>query len=293
MIAPVTFSNTCNSIGTPADRPIHTVTSAGNQILSAAQLIQYHTEQTENARVQGVAGPLTTVDASNRYGLAAVNLVEYYGNGNPLNLTEPMHTATGKDREALVSAHVCKFYGGIIGAELAEPMPTVTQVDHNALVASHLAEFKGTDIGQPMAHPLRTITASAGEFAECRTMLAKVDNRNLQHWPEVRLLLNKYCGYTLAEDEVLLLVVGGTAYYIADILLRMLSPRELYRAMGFPADYVIDRDYQGNEYGKTKQVARCGNAVCPPMAEAVVRANYTAAKIKISTMAQLADLVGA
>ena len=71
----------------------------------------------------------------------------------------------------------------------------------------------------------------------------------------------------------LFLLLGGTAYFVADIGLRMLTPRELYNAMGFPPDYIIDRDYTGRAYGKSKQVARCGNAVCPPMAEAVVRAN--------------------
>ncbi len=93
------------------------------------------------------------------------------------------------------------------------------------------------------------------------------------YWPEIRSLLNKHCGYTLADDEVLLLLIGGVYYFIADILLRMLTPRELYSAMGFPPDYIIDRDYMGNEYGKTKQVARCGNAVPPPLATAIVKAN--------------------
>ena len=93
------------------------------------------------------------------------------------------------------------------------------------------------------------------------------------HWPEIRALLNEHCGYSLADDEVLLLEIDGVYYFIGDILLRMLIPRELYNAMGFPTDYIIDHDYRGNVYGKTKQVARCGNAVCPPMATALVRAN--------------------
>jgi DNA (cytosine-5)-methyltransferase 1 len=114
----------------------------------------------------------------------------------------------------------------------------------------------------------------------------------LGYWPKIRDLLNQHCGYTLADDEVILLMIAGTAYYIADITLRMLTPRELYNAMGFPPDYVIDRDYMGNEYGKTKQVARCGNAVCPPLAEAMVRANLPEwCSQKITTMRQLDDAV--
>lgn len=226
----------------------------------AANLIQYHTEQTENVRASGLDNPINTVDASNRYGLNCANLVEYYGNGVPLEISEPMHTITAHDREALTAAHI--------------------------------VEFKGQDIGQAVSEPLRTITASAGGFAECRAVLVKAENEHLGHWPEIRVLLNRYCDYHLSDDEVILLIIRGIAYYIADITLRMLTPRELYNAMGFPPDYIIDHDYLGNAYGKTKQVARCGNAVCPPMAEAMVRANLPEwCGEKITTMAQLENAV--
>lgn len=274
-----TFNNTGGSTGASVSEPIPTVRASASVMFSAANLIQYHTEQTEGARVQGLAVPVSTVDASNRYGLTAANLVEYYGEGRPLDLMEPMHTATGKDREALESVILQPIHAGGYqgkGNLPTEPVNTVTSTGGQSLVASHIAEFKGQDIGQESGRPLRTVTASAGEFAECRTILAKADGRNLQHWPEVRELLNKYCGYTMQEDDVLLLQIGGVSYYIADILLRMLTPRELYRAMGFPPDYIIDRDYTGKPYPKSQQVARCGNAVCPPMAAAVVAANYQA-----------------
>lgn len=78
----------------------------------------------------------------------------------------------------------------------------------------------------------------------------------------------------LADNEIILLLIGGVAYYIRDILMRMLTPRELYNAMGFPPDYIISHDYMGNEYGKAKQEARCGNAVPPPFATALARANF-------------------
>ena len=77
----------------------------------------------------------------------------------------------------------------------------------------------------------------------------------------------------MRDDEVILFRIGEAWYFIADVGLRMLTPRELYRANGFPDDYIIDRDYTGKEYGKSKQVARCGNAVPPPFATALVRAN--------------------
>lgn len=147
------------------------------------------------------------------------------------------------------------------------------------------------ETGTSPAEPLPTITAqsSAGGYAECRAVLAKVE---LGNWPQIRQLLNKHCGYDLKDDEVILLIIRGIAYYIRDISLRMLTPRELYSAMSFPADYIIERDYLGNEYPKSKQVARCGNAVCCVLAEAMVRANFPEwCQRKITTMEQFRDAV--
>ena len=341
---PYTFSNTGGSVGDSVAGPVHTIRTAGGQVLAsanlmsigqtgggdrirdmrepvpttvskqeccavAANLIQYHTEQSEKVRGQGMEDPIMTVDSSNRYGLASCNLVEYYGNGNPIDVTDPLHTVTAHDREGVVSAHIQKFFGGVVGEDAREPLPTVTTVDHNALAAvhvekyfaggykgcgdsadaplstvtveprhgacaAHVVEFKGQDIGQPVDKPLRTITASWGEFAECRAVLTKAPGRDLGNWPQIRELLNEYCGYNLADDEVILLIIRGIAYYISDITLRMLTPRELYNAMSFPLDYIIEVDYLGNVYPKDKQVARCGNAVCPALAEAMVRANF-------------------
>ena len=278
------------------DEPVNTLTEKYTGGVCATSLIQYHTEQTENVRAAGLGAPINTVDASNRYGLTCANLVEYYGNGVPLDISEPMHTVTAHDREALVSAHIQKYFDGGYkgcGDRADAPLSTVTASQRHGVCAAHIAEFKGQDIGQSMNAHLRTITASAGEFAECHAVLVKASCReNLGHWPEIRELLNRHCGYHLADDEVILLMIRGIAYYIADITLRMLIPRELYNAMGFPPDYVIDRDYLGNAYGKTKQVARCGNAVCPPMAEAMVRANLPEwCGDKITTMAKLNDAV--
>lgn len=297
LLAPITVSNTGSSTGADASRPVHTVrtggggqmlvtpslmcigqTGGGNRIRSlseptpttvskqeacivAPSLIQYHTEQTEYVRGSELSKPINTVDAANRYGLTCANLVEYYTGGRPLDVKEPMHTVTSHDREAVVAVHVVKF--------------------------------KGDNLGHGADEPMQTVTTSAGEFSVCKVHLAKMcGGDELGYWPEIRALLNEFCGYTLADDEVLLREISGTLYYIADIGLRMLSPRELYNAMGFPPDYIIDRDYEGNEYKKSAQVARCGNAVCPPVASALVRANLPEwCGVTITTMAQLMDCV--
>ena len=162
----------------------------------------------------------------------------------------------------------------------------------HSLVCSQVVEFKGDDLGQSAVRPLRTITAGGGEFAvvgtEIRTYEPGID---LGFWPEIRALLNRHCGYTLADNEVLLLKINGRLWYISDITMRMLTPRELYAAMGFPPDYIIEYDYTGKPYPKSQQVARCGNAVCPQMASAVVRANMPEWAVTITTMAALHKMV--
>lgn len=298
VLTPLTMTNTSNSVGAPVSASMNTVrtgggggqmlvtpslmcigqTGGGNRIRSlhepapttvskqeaclvASSLIQYHTEKTESARAAGLDKPICTVDAANRYGLTCANLVEYYGGGRPLDVQSPMHTVTSHDREAVVAAHVVKYKRDEVGTRPSEPLPTQT---------------------------------AGGVFGCCKAVLCKIGtSERLHYWPQIHDLLNRYCGYALGTDDLLLLSIGGVLYYIADIGLRMLSPRELYNAMGFPPDYIIDHDAAGKPYPKTQQVARCGNAVCPPMAAAVVAANLPEYAVpgKIETMAALADAV--
>ncbi len=249
--------------------------SKAEQCLAMPSLIQYHTEQSERVRGQGVDEPIMTLDAANRYGLSVAYLTEYFQNGRPLDVNSPLHTSTTKDRECLCIAHMEKFFSGGYtgnGSDANTPLGTVTAVDHNGLVETFISKFYKTGTGQKLDEPLHTVTTSAGHFGVVTVKMSRQE-MNLRHWNEVRELLNAYCGYAIAADEILLLDVNGTLYFISDIGLRMLTPRELYAANGFPPDYIIDHDYTGKAYGKTKQVARCGNAVPPPFAEALVRAN--------------------
>lgn len=209
--------------------------------------------------------------------LVAAHLIEYYGNGQPISLDEPMHTATAHDREALTTAILQPFHaGGYHGKGNSPELPvnTITGSGSQSLITAHVVKFKGNDLGQSPTAPLQTITAGGGEFAAAGCQIVQYeDGADLGHWPKVRALLNQYCGYALKENEILLIWIRGAWRYIRDILMRMLTPRELFSAQGFPADYIIDRDYTGHEYPKCEQVARVGNSVSPPMAEALVRAN--------------------
>lgn len=361
LMAPVTVTNTTNSVGLPADMPVHTVTTAGNQMLVTPTLtaigqtgggnrcrrvdepthtqvskaeecvvcptmIQYHTEQTERVRGQAVTDPIMTIDAANRYGLAAASLMKYYGNDqHGQEAACPLHTVTAKDREGVVlasmteyhgasvghdvstpvptvlaqehqgvvAANLAKFYGGVVGAEMASPVPTVTAIDHNALQMAHMVKMKGGDIGGSAGEPVHTITAGGTHHGVVTTVVTKAeDGADIHNWPKIRKLLNEYCDYHLADDEVILFQIGEAWYFMADIGLRMLTPRELYRANGFPDDYKIERDYTGTVYGKSKQVARCGNAVPPPFATALVRANLPEwCEKHITTMAEFERMV--
>ena len=245
--------------GRKITEPTHTQVSKAEECVVAPALIQYHTEQTERVRGQGVADPLMTIDASNRYGLAAASLVKYYGSDqHGQNIQDPLHTVTAKDREGLTTAHLVKM--------------------------------KGTNLRGPATEPVQTITAGGGHHGVVTTQITRAEpGADLRHWPEIRELLNTYCGYDLGPEDVILFQIGGAWYFMADIGLRMLTPRELYRANGFPDDYKIERDYTGQTYGKSKQVARCGNAVPPPFATALVRANLPewCAGVQINTMEEL------
>ncbi len=260
-MVPWTVTNTTNSTGHPANEPIDTARTGGGggQMFLGASLIQYHTEQSEHVRGQEITGPIMTIDAANRYGLTAAALVKYYGNDqHGQNIQDPLHTVTAKDREGVVAAHMVKL--------------------------------KGMNLGGPVSEPVQTITAGGGHFGVVSTVVAPVSlGADLKNWPKIRELLNTYCGYDLKENEVILFQITGSLYYLADIGLRMLTPRELYRANGFPDDYKIERDYTGRMYGKSKQVARCGNAVPPPFATALVRANLPewCAGVEINTMEEL------
>jgi len=285
----------CNNAGNGPhgmDEPVPTVTTGGRNILVTPHLIQYHTEQSaKEVRGQALDEPIQTVDAANRYGLSSVFLSEYYGNARDgIGIREPMQTITAKDRESINAAWLTQYFSGEGHYHSTEePLATITTMEREGVTLAHLAHFKGKDKGQSVHDPLMTVTARDGQFADVRTTVVKWDGQtDLGYWNEIRKMLNQYCGYNLAEDEILLLNIRGAWYFISDIGLRMLTPRELYDAMGFPHDYIIDRDVNGNPITRADQVARCGNAVCPAVAEALVRANLPeCCKKKISDMAQL------
>ena len=144
----------------------------------------------------------------------------------------------------------------------------ITTVDHNAVCAVAVTQFNHFSIGQEVMKPLNTMTACTNHFGEVSAFLVKYYGNGDNAVP-----CTDPAPTVTARDRMGLVTVEGQDYQIVDIGLRMLTPRELFDAQGFPSDYIIDRDADGKPYSKSKQVARCGNAVCPPIPTALVRAN--------------------
>ena len=244
--------------------PVSTVVSSGKQYLCQPELSPFIVQvnhKGEQFRGQELKEPIPTITGKHGYGLAIPAMTAI---------------AVSKAEQCLAMPSLIQYHTEqserVRGQGMDEPIMTLDAANRYGLSAAFLSKFYKTGIGQEPEEPLHTVTTSAGHFGIVTVKMNRSE-MNLHHWNEVRELLNAYCGYAIAEDEILLLDVNGTMYFISDIGLRMLTPRELYAANGFPPDYIIDHDYTGKAYGKTKQVARCGNAVPPPFAEALVRAN--------------------
>lgn len=184
-----------------------------------------------------------------------------------------------------------KAYGGGYqgcGSSTDAPLHTITTKDHNRLISAFITKFYKTGVGQGVDEPLHTITTSQGHFGQVSAEMTRKEDANTKKAERVAQFLMEYYGsgtgqslneplHTIVtKDRFALVSVLGTDYVITDIFLRMLNPEELKRAQGFPADYIIDRDYTGKPYPKSEQVKRIGNSVVPIMAKAIVEANYKA-----------------
>lgn len=222
----------------------------------------------------------------------------------PLDTREPLSTVTGINKHRLVAPKIqpfiSKYYGGTYrgaGSDASAPLDTITTEERHALVIPFLSSFyKGGGSAQAdgVDKPLHTIlTKEKHAVVTVRLTAADREANSLGHWEQVRQILNGYAGYDLKDDEILLSNVNGEVFFISDIGMRMLLSKELYAAQGFPSDYKFEFDWNGKPYSKKAQVARCGNSVCPQMAEMLVRANVKELTYKttINSMKQLEELI--
>lgn len=213
----------------------------------------------------------------------AAFLARHYGGheNDGSALFDPMFTITAKDHHALVTAHIQRDFGASIDHRADEPLGSITASGSGkaALVASSIVKLKGTcRDGHPMTEPLHTIQAGGGHYGQVCAFLAKYYGTDQD--PRLDLPLSVIT--TKDRFALAMVIVRGERYAIVDIGMRMLAPRELFRAQGFRDSYVIDPmvpDRRSKKItrlaplSKTAQVRMCGNSVCPDVAEALVRAN--------------------
>lgn len=225
-----------------ADEPVGTGTISGNHAVAAVHLSRF----TQNGVGSGADEPVDTVMAgAPKFGVVAAFMAQHnndsrrIGGVNPGRpADEPLATLTQAGaQQGVMTAHMMRQFGTSIGHAIDEPTHTDTaKVNKSALIAPFLATYYGNGIGQEADGPLRTDTTKD------RFGLVTVD-------------------------------IDGQTYAIADIGMRMLTPRERFRAQGFPDSYIIDRKPDGSPITSTVQGSCCGNSVCPPLAEALVAAN--------------------
>ncbi|WP_431699891.1 DNA cytosine methyltransferase [Pseudomonas sp. BR20] len=250
--------------GKALDEPLPTITSGGNYQRPAGAAHAMGVSTVFMAQMNGgfnttdaksIEDPMTTVtNTGSQQQLVAANLVHLRGNCDARDVNDPLHTVSaGGQHHGLVSAFMERAFGGSVGQGLEEPAPTITaggggksslvsptlSPEHEAgalRVAAFLISYYGTENISACDSPAPTITT--------KDRLAMVT-----------------------------VMVKGTPYVIVDICLRMLKPSELYKAQGFPADYIISHGADGKPFTKTQQVHMCGNSVSPPPMAALARAN--------------------
>lgn len=266
--------------------------------------VVFPTTHQGDARAHSSAEPFRTITSAHRGELAIAEpflapVKSWGGGGNgPRSLSEPMRTiiASKRGEHALVCPIISKHYGGehpngmpkAYGSDVELPLSTITTKDHHYLTSAFITKYYGTSrVGADARDPLPTITTGGGKGGG-HLAAVQVDLARGDHHEEVRAFLVKYYGaggraQTQGLDEPLhtvmtrdrfgIVVIHGVPYAITDIGMRMLQPHELFAANGFPDDYVIRPDFKGKPMTKTDQVALCGNAVCPQVAEHLVEAN--------------------
>ena len=223
----------------------------------------------------------------------------------PTDIVEPLATQTTGNYHALVRPFLAKHFGGVVGQPVDVPAGTVTTIDHHSLCAAHMVKMRGSNVGDAAGSPLHTVSAEGTHHALCTAHLQRDFGNSIgapcgEPVPTVMpggggktalvsAFLAKYYGqgFGCSADEPLHTIttkdrfglvtvsIAGTPYFIADIGMRMLTPRELARAQGFPAWYVLEQTADGTPITKTAQVRGIGNSVCPPIAAALASANYS------------------
>jgi DNA (cytosine-5)-methyltransferase 1 len=293
--------------------PFKTVTAAhrGELALVSPSLSTYYGAKAGNHhRGQELTEPLRTQTTENRFALQSAMLLKHYGGVVGTRLDVPAGTITTQDHHAIGAAHLVRHFGESVGSSPSEPIGTITAggMGKTGLVAANLVRNFGTSTGADVTAPHLTIT---GKQKDSLTATSLVKLRGTckhgqradapmptitaggLHVAEVRAFLTQYYGCSkeqgltapintvTTKDRFGLVTVRGQLYEISDIGMRMLAPRELYRAQGFPDDYIIGYIIDDGVIVPltiTNQVRFCGNSVSPYNAAALIQANVCRAQ---------------
>lgn len=266
LVAPVLSRQFGRSIGQRVDAPHPTITQCNHDALVAASLIKMRGMNIGAP----VDEPLRTVSAQGQHHalVEAACIAKHYGTTTGQPAGEHLSTIAGHNKHSLVSACITKYYGKSDCSGVDEPLHTLTSKERMALTSACLVKYYGTAKAADVGEPMHTITAKA------RMGLVEAEARKGSEpgrYEQVREFLRAW-GVIGPKDEAEF-IYQGVVHRITDILMRMLAPRELYTAQGFPLDYIIDRLPDGQFLTKTAQIRMCGNSVPPEMVEALVRAN--------------------
>lgn len=265
-----------NNEAQDVQKPIGTLTTVGSHLLVEPYMVQIGQTGFTKDRSKDVREPLTTIVSKNEHCLIEPKLAPYMGTNTTNHpggsCEDPIHTITTGNQQCLISPTLIQYHSEtskdeVRGQRIEDPIMTVDGSNRYGLVTSFLSKFYKSGIGQDEREPLHTITTSAGHFGEVRAFLIKY------YGDATGQDIEKPLDTVTTKDRFGLVTIEGVDYQIVDIGLRMLEPKELYGCQGFPDDYIIDHDYTGKTYPRSEQVKRCGNAVCPPIPAALVKAN--------------------
>lgn len=266
------------------NEPIQTATAKNDLTLVAPTLIQvgYGEREGQAPRALDLGKPLGTIPAGgNKFAVAGVYLDRQFTKsiGQPADTPVNTVTAGGGGKTNLVAAFLAQYHSETDshharGQTMDRPILTVDTANRFALVTSHMLKMYGTNIGHRLDEPAHTITAGGFKLGEVRAFLLKWYG-SADHGQAADEPLHTIT--SLARFGIV--TIEGEDYQIVDIGMRMLEPRELFNANGFPEDYIIDmplkrkKGKKDERPSKADQIARCGNAVPPQFSEALVLAN--------------------
>lgn len=278
------FIVACNHGGNPSfqgqdiNSPLWTVTGKPSSALVTPFVRTYYGQKREGEfRGQGLDEPLRTQTTENRHALVSPTLVGCGGpayGGRPVSVDKPLGTLTTENHRAVATATLLRQFGASIGQGMDAPAPTVMPggMGKTQLLTASCCKLRGTNTGHDAREPLHTVSAGGTHHAlQVAHLMSYYGNE--RDGRDVAAPL----GTVTARDRHGLVTVDicGATYVLCDIGLRMLTPRELYRAQGFPDTYIIDFiTDNGKPLPKAAQVRMCGNSVPPPVYAALVAANF-------------------